>query len=60
MTQYHVYHLVDPRTAHVKYVGKSAAPKSRYRQHIKESQERQNTAKNSGSTAYSRKACGQC
>lgn len=43
--QYHVYHLVDPQTRAVRYVGKSASPTSRHRQHIQESIERQNTAK---------------
>ena len=42
---YHVYHLVDPNTREVKYVGKSTNPRSRYRQHLKESAQRQNTAK---------------
>jgi hypothetical protein len=42
---YHVYHLVDPETRQIRYIGKSTAPKSRHRQHIQESQERQNTDK---------------
>ena len=41
----HVYHLVDPRDRVVRYVGKTGAPKSRLKEHIRESQERQNTAK---------------
>ena len=43
--QYHVYHLVDPDTRAVRYVGKSTAPKGRYRVHCEESQARQNTDK---------------
>lgn len=45
MARYHVYHLVDPQTRAVMYIGKSTAPKARHRQHIQESRERQNTAK---------------
>jgi hypothetical protein len=41
----HIYHLVDPNTKTVKYVGKSTNPKSRLRSHIQESQESQNTEK---------------
>jgi hypothetical protein len=43
--QYSVYHLVDPETKAVRYVGKSTAPKARYKTHIEESKERQNTEK---------------
>ena len=42
---HHVYHLVDPRDKTVRYVGKTASPKSRLRAHIAESRERQNTRK---------------
>lgn len=42
---HHIYHLVDPETTAVRYVGKSRQPKSRLRSHIAESQERQNTDK---------------
>lgn len=45
MKPHHVYHLVDPETRAVRYVGKSANPKSRLRQHIDESQRAQNTEK---------------
>ena len=41
----HVYHRVDPRDRVVRYVGKTGTPKSRLKEHIRESQERQNTAK---------------
>lgn len=44
-TLHTVYHLVDPNTSAVKYIGKSTNPKARHRQHILESQERQNTDK---------------
>lgn len=44
-TTYSVYHLIDPNTRTVKYIGKSTNPAARHRQHIQESQERQNTAK---------------
>ena len=40
-----VYHLVDPVTHVVRYVGKTKTPKSRLNAHIKESLERQNTDK---------------
>lgn len=43
--QYHVYHLVDPLTRRVRYVGKSANPAGRLREHLRESQARQNTDK---------------
>ena len=42
---YHIYHLIDPVTKTVRYVGKSTSPSSRLREHIKESQARQNTEK---------------
>jgi hypothetical protein len=45
MSMHHVYHLVDPRTRAVRYVGKTGNPKSRLRAHIQEARERQNTAK---------------
>lgn len=41
----HVYHLVDPRTNVVRYIGKTASPKSRLRAHIQEAREAQNTEK---------------
>lgn len=44
-TTYTVYHLLDPNTSAVKYVGKSTNPNARLKQHIQESTERQNTAK---------------
>lgn len=40
-----VYHLVDPNTSKVRYVGNSVSPVSRLRAHVKESQEKQNTDK---------------
>jgi hypothetical protein len=42
---FHVYHLVDPRTAVVRYVGMTRNPKNRLRGHIAEAQERDNTDK---------------
>jgi hypothetical protein len=42
---HYIYHLIDPITKKVRYVGKSTNPKSRLRSHIKESTERQNTQK---------------
>jgi hypothetical protein len=44
-TTTHVYHLVDPRCRTVRYVGKTAQPKSRLRAHIQEAQQAQNTEK---------------
>jgi hypothetical protein len=41
----HVYHLVDPRDRVVRYVGKTGKPQARLKEHIRESEERQNTAK---------------
>jgi hypothetical protein len=40
-----VYHLVDPITHTVHYVGKSTSPAARLKEHIRESVERQNTEK---------------
>lgn len=40
-----VYHLVDPIDHTVRYVGKSTSPAARLKEHIRESIERQNTAK---------------
>lgn len=40
-----VYHLVDPIDHAVRYVGKSTSPSARLKEHIRESEERQNTAK---------------
>jgi peptide methionine sulfoxide reductase MsrA len=40
-----IYLLIDPTDTTVRYVGNSKNPKSRLKQHIKESMERQNTAK---------------
>lgn len=42
---YHVYHLRDPETSVVRYVGMSRTPRSRLRAHITEASLRQNTAK---------------
>lgn len=42
---HHVYHLVDPITRIVRYVGKTQTPKSRLRAHVAESRESQNTEK---------------
>ena len=41
----HVYHLVDPRTKIVRYIGKTANPKSRLNAHIKDSELSDNTEK---------------
>jgi hypothetical protein len=40
-----IYHLVDPRCRTVRYVGKSTTPTARLKAHIRESLEKQNTAK---------------
>lgn len=45
MTTTYVYHLVDPTTRTVRYVGKTATPRSRLRGHIADAAKRQNTAK---------------
>lgn len=45
MKTHHVYHLVDPLTKIVRYVGKTATPNARLRAHIKDAQERDNTEK---------------
>jgi hypothetical protein len=42
---FHIYHLVDPRDAKVRYVGMTRNPKSRFRSHIAEAHERDNTDK---------------
>lgn len=42
---HHVYHLVDPQTRAVRYVGKSRNPRARLRAHIQEAAARQNTEK---------------
>ena len=41
----HIYHLVDPKTRAVRYVGMTGRPKSRLAGHIAESKARQNTEK---------------
>lgn len=41
----HVYHLVDPNTRTVRYVGKTSTPKSRLRAHIQDAREGDNTEK---------------
>lgn len=43
--RHHVYHLVDPNTRTVRYVGKSTHPAERRRAHIEESRAAQNTEK---------------
>jgi len=40
-----IYALTDPTDGKIRYIGKSKNPKSRSRQHIAESQKRQNTKK---------------
>lgn len=45
MSKHHVYHLVDPNTSLVRYVGKSTNPRSRLRTHMQESRAAQNTEK---------------
>lgn len=42
---HHVYHLVDPQTRAVRYVGKSRQPTARLRAHISEAAARQVTEK---------------
>lgn len=42
---HHVYHLIDPQTRAVRYVGKSRTPRARLRAHIQEAAARQNTEK---------------
>ena len=41
----HIYHLVDPETRAVRYVGMTARPSARLAAHIAESRKRQNTEK---------------
>lgn len=41
----HVYHLVDPITKIVRYVGKTATPSARLRAHIKDAEASDNTDK---------------
>ncbi len=45
MATTHVYHLVDPRCRTIRYIGKTASPRSRLRAHIQEAREAQNTDK---------------
>lgn len=45
MKKISIYALTDPMDATIRYIGKSASPKSRYKQHIDESRARQNTKK---------------
>jgi len=42
---HYVYHLVDPDTRQVRYVGNSVSPKARLRVHIRDAQAKQNTEK---------------
>lgn len=42
---HHVYHLVDPETQAVRYIGKSRRPRARLRAHIQEARERTATEK---------------
>lgn len=43
--RHHVYHLADPETRAVRYVGKSTNPTGRLRAHIEEARQRQGTEK---------------
>ena len=45
MSRFHVYHLIDPITHEVRYVGRCANPKARLRNHCNEAARRQTTAK---------------
>lgn len=45
MKPYCVYHLIDPNTKQVRYVGKSRNPRARLASHIVEAKESQSTAK---------------
>lgn len=42
---HHVYHLIDPQTRAVRYVGKSRHPRARLRAHLQEAATRQTTDK---------------
>lgn len=41
----HVYHLIDPDDETVRYIGKTASPKSRLRSHIQDARDGNNTDK---------------
>ena len=41
----YIYYLIDPITKIVRYVGNTKNPKSRYRQHLKDAEKKQNTEK---------------
>lgn len=45
MKPFCVYHLIDPNTKQVRYVGKSRNPRARLASHIVEAKESQSTAK---------------
>ena len=43
--RHYIYHLVDPNTRQIKYVGNSVNPKGRLRVHVQDATTRQNTEK---------------
>lgn len=42
---YYIYYLIDPINEVVRYVGNSKNPKSRFKQHLRDAEKRQNTKK---------------
>lgn len=45
MNKFYIYHLVDPTTRQVRYIGRCSDPKARMRNHCNEATRRQTTEK---------------
>ena len=45
MTTFHIYHLIDPISGQVRYIGRCTDPKARLRNHCNEAARRQTTDK---------------